>query len=80
MYSVVIPVYNAGGCLGRCVESWLGQTEGDLELILVDDGSEDESPALCDAFAERDRRVRVIHQALAALIPAFLAAENPALA
>ena len=63
MYSVVIPVYNAGGCLGRCVESWLGQTEGDLELILVDDGSEDESPALYDAFAERDRRVRVIHQA-----------------
>lgn len=63
MYSVVIPVHNAQACLERCVESWLSQTRGDLELILVDDGSEDASPALCDAFAERDGRVRVIHQA-----------------
>ena len=62
MYSVVIPVYEAKTCLGRCVESWLSQTEKDLELILVDDGSSDGSAVLCDLYAEQDTRVRVIHQ------------------
>lgn len=61
--SVVVPVYNAAATLDRCVESILQQTvPGGLELILVDDGSKDDSPALCDAWAERDARVRVIHQ------------------
>lgn len=62
MYSVVIPVYEAEECLGRCVESWLAQTEKDLELILVDDGSTDQSLVICDRYAARDMRVRVIHQ------------------
>ena len=62
MYSVVIPVYEAKDSLMRCVESWLGQTEEDLELILVDDGSTDGSGSLCDACAGKDERVRVIHQ------------------
>ncbi len=62
MYSVVIPVYQAEDTLERCVRSWLAQTEADLELILVDDGSRDGSGALCDAFAKEDRRIRVIHQ------------------
>ena len=51
MYSVVIPVYQAKRDLERCVLSWLVQTEKDLELILVDDGSTDGSSELCDKLA-----------------------------
>ena len=53
MYSVVIPVYQAKKDLRRCVESWLTQTEADLELILVDDGSTDGSSVLCDDLAKQ---------------------------
>ncbi|MBR5509664.1 MAG: glycosyltransferase family 2 protein [Lachnospiraceae bacterium] len=62
MYSVVIPVYQAKKDLRRCVESWLTQTEADLELILVDDGSTDGSSVLCDDLAKKDQRIRVVHQ------------------
>lgn len=61
LVSVIIPVYNAGEHLEECVSSVLGQTYGDLEVILVDDGSSDSSPAICDAFAGRDPRVRSFH-------------------
>ena len=71
--SVVVPVYNAAATLDRCVESILQQTvPGGLELILVDDGSKDDSPALCDAWAERDARVRVIHQPNSGTCAVFL--------
>lgn len=60
--SVIVPVYNTGKYLARCVESILAQTFTDFELILVDDGSTDNSPVLCDHFAGRDSRVKVIHQ------------------
>ena len=60
--SVIVPVYQAEKYLKECVESILRQTFRDLEVILVDDGSRDESPAICDAFARKDPRVRVIHQ------------------
>lgn len=60
--SVIVPVYNVGKFLARCVESILDQTFTDFELILVDDGSTDNSLVLCDHFAERDSRVKVIHQ------------------
>jgi glycosyltransferase involved in cell wall biosynthesis len=63
LISVIIPVYNAEKYLARCVESILAQTHRELEAILVDDGSSDGSGALCDAFAARDPRVRVIHKA-----------------
>lgn len=60
--SVIIPVYNTGKFLYRCVESVLAQTFRDFELFLVNDGSRDDSGAICEAFAARDSRVRVIHQ------------------
>lgn len=60
--SVIIPVYNTGAYLPRCIDSILGQTFPDFELFLVDDGSTDESPRICDEYADRDSRVRVIHQ------------------
>lgn len=60
--SVVIPVYNVKPYLERCVQSVLRQTYKDVEVILVDDGSTDGSGELCDKIAERDSRVRVIHQ------------------
>ena len=60
---VVVPVYKAMATLDRCVESVLAQqVEGGLTCILVDDGSPDESGALCDAWAAKDDRVTVIHQ------------------
>lgn len=60
--SVIVPVYNAEKYLQRCVDSILAQIFTDFELILVDDGSLDNSGKICDTYAEKDHRVRVIHQ------------------
>lgn len=60
--SVVVPVYNVAEYLQQCVDSILNQTYSDLEVILIDDGSTDDSGVLCDAFARRDDRVKVTHQ------------------
>jgi len=60
--SVIVPVYNAEKYIHRCVDSILGQTFRDFELILVDDGSPDTCGAICDAYAVQDSRVRVLHQ------------------
>ena len=60
--SVIIPVYKVERYLDACVASVAGQTFSDLEILLVDDGSPDGCPALCDAWARRDARVRVIHR------------------
>lgn len=62
MVSVIVPVYNAKEYLDRCIRSVLSQTIQDWELILVDDGSSDGSGGVCDEFAARDRRIKVIHQ------------------
>lgn len=60
--SVIIPVYNAEKWLRRCIDSILAQTFTDFELLLVDDGSTDGSPAICDSYATLDPRVRVFHK------------------
>lgn len=60
--SVIVPVYNAEKYLDRCVESILAQTFTDFELILVDDGSPDNCPAMCDDWAKKDSRIKVIHK------------------
>lgn len=60
--SVIVPVYGVEDCLPACADSLLGQTFTDFELIFVDDGSPDGCGALCDGYAARDSRVKVIHQ------------------
>lgn len=60
--SIIVPVYRAEQYLNRCVESILAQTFTDFELILVDDGSPDNCPQMCDAWAEKDFRIKVVHQ------------------
>ena len=65
--SIVIPVYRVEQTLERCLESILRQPPADCEVILVDDGSPDACPRLCDEWAERDPHIRVAHQANAGL-------------
>ena len=60
--SIIVPVYKAENYLSRCVDSILEQTFSDFELILVDDGSPDHSGKICDEYAQKDKRITVIHQ------------------
>ena len=68
--SIIVPIYGTERYLAQCVDSLLAQTLTDIEIILVDDGSPDNSGAIADAYARQDRRVRVIHQNNAGLGPA----------
>ena len=61
--SVIVPVYRVENTLDRCIESITGQSTEDMEVILVDDGSPDRCPQMCDDWARRDPRIRVIHKA-----------------
>ena len=63
LISVIIPVYKVEEILHRCVDSVISQTYQNLEIILVDDASPDRCPAICDEYAEKDKRVKVIHKA-----------------
>lgn len=67
LISVIIPAYNVEGYLPRCLDSVLAQTHRELEVIVINDGSTDGTAAIADAYALRDSRVRVIHQANAGL-------------
>ncbi len=63
LISVIVPVYKVEKYLDACVESIVNQTYKNLEIILVDDGSPDNCPAMCDEWAKRDNRIKVIHKA-----------------
>lgn len=62
LISVIVPIYNVEQYLSRCIESILNQTYKNLEIILVDDGSTDRCGSICDAYKEKDARVKVIHK------------------
>lgn len=65
--TVVIPIYNVENYLNRCVRSVVSQTYRNLEILLVDDGSPDRCPEICDEWAKKDERIKVIHKANAGL-------------
>ncbi len=67
LISVIVPVYNGGGYIRKCVDSILSQTYRNLEIILVDDGSTDASGQMCDAYTKQEARVQVVHQPNAGL-------------
>lgn len=67
LISVVVPIYNVEKYLDRCITSIVNQTYKNLEIILVDDGSPDNCPQICDEWAKRDNRIRVIHKQNAGL-------------
>ena len=62
LISVIIPLYNAEKYLKNCITSVVGQTYRNLEIILVDDGSNDNSLSICEKFALQDNRIKVFHQ------------------
>lgn len=62
LVSIIVPVYNVERYIKRCVDSLRGQTLQNIEIILVDDGSKDNSGCLCDEFAQQDSKIHVIHK------------------
>ena len=62
LVSVIVPVYQVAAYLPACLKSLMAQTYQDFEVIVIDDGSTDEGPAICDKYAQGDRRIRVVHQ------------------
>lgn len=76
--SVIIPVYNVEKFIIRCVESVINQTYENIEIIIVDDGSTDNCPKLCDESAVQDNRIKVIHKENGGLTSARIAGLNSA--
>lgn len=70
MFSVIVPIYKVEAYLKKCIESILSQTYENFELILVDDGSPDKSPEICDEYAKKDKRIKVIHKENGGLVSA----------
>ena len=60
LVSIIVPAYNAAGCIARCVESIVSQSYQELEILLLNDGSKDDTLAICRKLAEADPRIRVI--------------------
>ena len=71
--SILVPIYNVEKYLPRCIESILSQDFRDYELILVDDGSPDQCPQICDEYAKKDSRIKVVHKKNGGLVSARLA-------
>lgn len=69
-FSVIVPIYKVEKYLERCIESVLSQTFSDFELILVDDGSPDKSPEICDSYEKKDQRIVVVHKENGGLVSA----------
>ena len=67
LVSIIVPVYNTDKYLYQCVKSLLNQTYADIEIILVDDGSKDDSGRICNEFAKKYQRIKVIHKENAGL-------------
>lgn len=63
LVSIIVPIYKVEKYLDECVQALVGQTYGNLEIILVDDGSPDNCPAMCDSWKARDGRIKVVHKA-----------------
>ena len=70
LFSVIVPIYNVEKYIKKCIDSVLAQTFTDFELILVDDGSPDKCPIICDEYAKSDSRIKVIHKANGGLVSA----------
>ena len=70
LFSVIVPIYNIEKYIRRCIDSVIGQTFTDFELILVDDGSPDRCPEICDEYAKADSRIKVIHKPNGGLVSA----------
>ena len=62
LISVIVPIYNAASYLNKCIDSIRNQTYTKLEIILIDDGSNDSSADICDEFAAKDDRIQVVHK------------------
>lgn len=71
--SVIVPVYNATEYLHKCVDSIVNQSYVNLEIILVDDGSVDESLSVCEQYACQDKRIKVLHKENGGLMSAWMA-------
>ena len=69
-FSVIVPIYNVEKYLSRCIDSVLSQTFADFELILVDDGSPDNCPEICDKYVQKDHRIKVVHKENGGLVSA----------
>lgn len=65
--SIVVPIYNVESYLERCIQALLNQTLKDIEIILIDDGSPDHCPQICNEYAQKDSRIKVIHKKNAGL-------------
>jgi glycosyltransferase involved in cell wall biosynthesis len=73
LISIIIPIYNIEKYVEQCIDSVIAQSLPDLEIILVDDGSSDRCPAICDRYSSKDKRIKVIHKTNGGLMSAWMA-------
>ncbi|CAD0119859.1 protein of unknown function [Streptococcus thermophilus] len=62
LISVIVPIYNTGLYLSKCIESLINQSYGNIEVVLVNDGSQDNCKEICEEYKKRDNRIKVIHK------------------